>query len=55
MKLRCPARERGSVDEESSRMHAAIACASAELAALTQRVGDAEAQAILAFQDRDAG
>lgn len=45
-----PLRERGSVDEESSRMHAAIASASAELAALTERVGEAEAQAILAFQ-----
>jgi phosphoenolpyruvate-protein phosphotransferase (PTS system enzyme I) len=45
-----PSRERGSVDEESSRMHAAIVSASAELAALTGRAGDAEAQAILAFQ-----
>jgi phosphotransferase system enzyme I (PtsI) len=45
-----PERERLSVEEESSRMLGAIACASAELAALTQRVGDAEAQAILAFQ-----
>jgi phosphoenolpyruvate-protein phosphotransferase (PTS system enzyme I) len=45
-----PSRERGSVDEESSRMHAAIASASAELAALTGRAGDAEAQAILTFQ-----
>lgn len=45
-----PSRERGSVDEESSRMQAAIASASAELAALTGRAGDAEAQAILAFQ-----
>jgi phosphotransferase system enzyme I (PtsI) len=43
-------RERGSVDEESSRMYAAIASASAELAALTERAGDAEAKAILAFQ-----
>jgi phosphotransferase system enzyme I (PtsI) len=45
-----PSRERGSVDEESSRMHAAIASANAQLAALTERAGDAEAQAILAFQ-----
>ena len=45
-----PSRERGSVDEESSRMHVAIASASAELAALTERAGDSEAQAILAFQ-----
>ena len=45
-----PSRERGSVAEESSRMQAAIASASAELAALTERVGEAEAQAILAFQ-----
>jgi phosphotransferase system enzyme I (PtsI) len=45
-----PPRERGSVAEESKGMHAAIASASAELAALTQRAGDADAQAILAFQ-----
>jgi len=45
-----PSRERGSVDQESSRMHAAIASASAELVALMERAGDAEAQAILAFQ-----
>jgi phosphotransferase system enzyme I (PtsI) len=45
-----PPRERGSVGEESSRLHAAIVSASAELAALTERAGDAEAQAILAFQ-----
>ena len=45
-----PARERGSVGEESSRLHAAIVSASADLAALTERAGDAEAQAILAFQ-----
>ena len=32
-----PARERGSVAEESSRMRGAIACASAALAALTER------------------
>ena len=45
-----PPRDRGSVGEESSRLHAAIASASAELAALTERTGDSEAQAILAFQ-----
>lgn len=45
-----PSRERGSVAEESSRMDAAIASASAELAALTERAGDPEAEAILAFQ-----
>ena len=45
-----PSRQRGSVDEESRRMHAAIASSSAELAALTARAGDEEAQAILVFQ-----
>ena len=45
-----PSRERGNVDEESGRMYAAISSASAELAALTARTGDAEARAILAFQ-----
>ena len=45
-----PSRERGSVADESSRMHLAIASASAELAALTERAGDPEAEAILAFQ-----
>jgi phosphotransferase system enzyme I (PtsI) len=47
---RLPCRERGSADEESRRMRAAIASASAELAALRKRVGDGEAQTILAFQ-----
>jgi phosphotransferase system enzyme I (PtsI) len=43
-------RERASTEEESSRMRAAIAGASAELAALMERAGDAEAQTMLAFQ-----
>jgi phosphoenolpyruvate-protein phosphotransferase (PTS system enzyme I) len=47
---RPPARERGSADEESRRMRAAIVSASAELAALIERASDGEAQAILAFQ-----
>jgi phosphotransferase system enzyme I (PtsI) len=47
---RLPCREHGSADEESRRMRAAIAFASAELAALMERVGDGEAQTILAFQ-----
>ena len=47
---RLPSRVRGSAGEESSRMRAAIAAASAELAALMERAGDGEAQAILAFQ-----
>ena len=47
---RLPLREHGSVDEESSRIRAAIASAIAELAALTERADDADAQTILAFQ-----
>jgi phosphotransferase system enzyme I (PtsI) len=47
---RLPSRVRGSAGEESSRMRAALAAASAELAALIERAGDGEAQAILAFQ-----
>jgi phosphotransferase system enzyme I (PtsI) len=47
---RPPSRERDNTEEESSRMRAAIAGASAELAALMERAGDAEAQTILAFQ-----
>ena len=47
---RVPRRERGSDDEEASRLLAAIAAASAELTALMERAGDDEAQAILAFQ-----
>ena len=45
-----PSRELGSVEQESSRMHAAIAAATADLVALMERAGDVEAQAILAFQ-----
>jgi phosphotransferase system enzyme I (PtsI) len=47
---RVPLREHGGVDEEASRMRAAIASASAELAVLTERAEDADAQTILAFQ-----
>jgi phosphotransferase system enzyme I (PtsI) len=43
-------RERGSAEEESARMHAAIASASVELEALMERAGDDDAQTILAFQ-----
>ena len=43
-------RERGSAEEESARMHAAIAAASVELEALMERAGDDDAQTILAFQ-----
>ena len=43
-------RERGSAEEESDRLHAAIASASAELEALMERSGDDDAQTILAFQ-----
>ena len=45
-----PSRKRGGVDHESNRMRAAVAAASAELVALMERAGDAEAQGILAFQ-----
>jgi phosphotransferase system enzyme I (PtsI) len=45
-----PSRELGSVEQESSRMRAAIAAATADLVALMERAGDVEAQAILAFQ-----
>lgn len=48
--MRFPSPERGSVDEETGRMRGAIAAASAELATLTKREGDVEAQTILAFQ-----
>ena len=41
---------RGIADEESGRLRAAIAGASDELTALMERVDDAEANAILAFQ-----
>lgn len=40
----------GNVDEELSRIRAAIAAASAELVALMERVDDTEAETILAFQ-----
>ena len=43
-------RERGSIAEESARLHAAIASASVELEALMERAGDDDAQTILAFQ-----
>jgi phosphotransferase system enzyme I (PtsI) len=43
-------REPGSAEEESARMHAAIAAASVELEALMERAGDDDAQTILAFQ-----
>jgi phosphotransferase system enzyme I (PtsI) len=43
-------RERGSAEEESARMHAAIASASVELEALMERTGDDDAQTVLAFQ-----
>ncbi len=43
-------RERGSAEEESARMYAAIASASVELEALMERAGDDDAQTILAFQ-----
>jgi phosphotransferase system enzyme I (PtsI) len=47
---RSASRERGSVEEESARMRAAIASASMELEALMERAGDDDAQTILAFQ-----
>jgi phosphoenolpyruvate-protein phosphotransferase (PTS system enzyme I) len=47
---RSPARARGTADEESDRLSVAIAAASAQLSALMERVSDADAHAILAFQ-----
>ena len=43
-------RGHGDAQEESSRLRAAIAAASAELAALMERVDETEAETILAFQ-----
>jgi len=43
-------RPRGSADEESTRFRIAVADATAELAALMDRIDDTEAETILAFQ-----
>src|SRR5438093_10248309 len=48
--VRPVARTHGSAAEETSRLRAAIAAASAELAGLMERADDTEAEAILAFQ-----
>jgi phosphotransferase system enzyme I (PtsI) len=48
--VRSVVRRPGSAEEESSRFRAAIAAASSELAALTERADDTEAETILAFQ-----
>ena len=48
--VRSVVRRHGSAEEESSRFRAAIAAASSELAALTERADDTEAETILAFQ-----
>jgi phosphoenolpyruvate-protein phosphotransferase (PTS system enzyme I) len=48
--IRSPSPKPGSVDDESSRLRAAIAAASAELTTLAERIGDPEAQTILTFQ-----
>jgi phosphoenolpyruvate-protein phosphotransferase (PTS system enzyme I) len=48
--VRSVVRRHGSAEEESSRFRAAIAAASSELAALTKRADDTEAETILAFQ-----
>ena len=48
--VRAASGRHGNVEEESTRFRAAIAAASAELAALMERANDTEAETILAFQ-----